>query len=95
MSSVQDLAEPGPRGTRRESASSRLRRLGFVDATRAQNLLEDKDLVEVLGSVGPSSPLVGSRCAGWRSTSRAKPSSETTTDATNHRVLWNGRANTT
>ena len=59
MSSVQDLAEPGPRGTRRESASSRLRRLGFVDATRAQNLLEDKDLVDVLGAVGPTSPLVG------------------------------------
>ena len=43
----------------------------------------------------PSSPLVGSRWLGWRRTSSVKPMRDTRTEATNHRVLWNGRAKTT
>src|SRR6478609_9104301 len=43
----------------------------------------------------PLSPLVGSRCFGWRRTSRPKPTSDTSTDTRNQRTLCDGRAKTT
>ncbi|MEV7960844.1 bifunctional [glutamine synthetase] adenylyltransferase/[glutamine synthetase]-adenylyl-L-tyrosine phosphorylase [Oerskovia paurometabola] len=38
-----------PNGSRRPTLSSRLRRLGFADVTRSASLLDDKDLLGVLG----------------------------------------------
>ena len=38
-----------PAGSRRTTPTSRLRRLGFADVTRSVSLLDDKDLVGVLG----------------------------------------------
>ncbi|MFF3065990.1 bifunctional [glutamine synthetase] adenylyltransferase/[glutamine synthetase]-adenylyl-L-tyrosine phosphorylase [Oerskovia sp. NPDC057915] len=38
-----------PNGSRRPTLSSRLRRLGFADVTRSASLLDDKDLVGVVG----------------------------------------------
>jgi glutamate-ammonia-ligase adenylyltransferase len=38
-----------PNGSRRPTLTSRLRRLGFADVTRSASLLDDKDLVGVLG----------------------------------------------
>ncbi|TGJ97280.1 hypothetical protein DLJ96_04585, partial [Actinotalea fermentans ATCC 43279 = JCM 9966 = DSM 3133] len=38
-----------PHGSRRPTLSSRLRRIGFADVTRSASLLDDKDLVGVVG----------------------------------------------